>query len=113
MNLLILVLIYGVINMINFVREYGITTVDYKYLIHNLRMDIMESIELNEDNIREVLKFYNDLGITTGLVNLFIYRPDLIVNTKANIEDIINKVDKDTFINLVNNSVEDLIVIGI
>lgn len=99
--------------MIEYIKEYGITSIDYEYILNNVPMDVIENIALCEDMIRETLKFYNDLGITNGIASLIVNRPDLVIINKESLEELVNKIDKNVFVNLVNKSADSLIVLGI
>ena len=96
--------------MIEFIKEYGITTIDYEYIVHNLSRDIVQNIALSENTVREILDFYNDLGITKTLGNIIIKRPDLILTSKDNLIDTISKIDLEVFKKVVEKSVDDLIL---
>lgn len=99
--------------MIEFIKEYGITTIDYEYIIHNVDKGIIQNIALSENNVREILDFYNDIGITKELSNIIIYRPDLILTNKENLKDTISKIDVDVFKTVIYKSIDDLILLGI
>lgn len=99
--------------MIEFIKEYGVTTFDYEYIMHNMKQDIIENIALSENSVREVLEYYNELGIKANIGKILVMRPDLILISKENLEDLIDKIDKNIFVNMVDKSIEDLILLGI
>lgn len=99
--------------MIEFIKEYGITTIDYEYIIHNVDKGIIQNIALSENNVREILDFYNDIGITKEISNIIINRPDLILTNKENLKDTISKIDVDVFKTVIHKSIDDLILLGI
>ena len=99
--------------MIEFIKEYGVTTFDYEYIMHNMKQDIIENIALSENSVREVLEYYNELGIKANIGKILVIRPDLILISKENLEDLIDKIDKNIFVNMVDKSIEDLILLGI
>ena len=99
--------------MIEFIKEYGVTTFDYEYIMHNMKQDIIENIALSENSVREVLDFYNDIGITKNISKIIINRPDLILITKENLKETISKIDLNIFINIIEKSIDDLILLGI
>ncbi len=99
--------------MIDFIKEYGVSNLDFEYIMHNLKSDVIELMCLSEDNIRKNLKFYNDMGITGDLAKIIMTRPDLIVNDFKNLKSMFDNVDKELFINIVKTSIEDLVLIGI
>lgn len=99
--------------MIEYIKEYGITTLDYEYIMHNVSEDIIQNLALSENMVREVLEYYNEIGINRTISNIIINRPDLILISKENLKDTISKIDLNVFINIVEKSIEDLILLGI
>ena len=53
--------------MIEYIKEYGITSLDYEYILHNVSRDVIQALSLSENSVREVLDFYNDIGITKNI----------------------------------------------
>ena len=49
--------------MIDYVKEYGVTDLDFEYIMNNLNRDIIDNMILSEPNVREVLSYYNKIGI--------------------------------------------------
>lgn len=99
--------------MIEYIKEYGITSLDYEYILHNVSRDVIQALSLSENSVREVLDFYNDIGITKNISKIIINRPDLILITKENLKETISKIDLNVFINIIEKSIEDLILLGI
>lgn len=99
--------------MIKYIKEYGVTQNDYEYILHNARMDVLEIMALSEPTMREVLEYYNSLGLRDSIAKIILYRPDLIIISKENLQDLLSKIDTKAFINIVENAIEDLIILGI
>ena len=99
--------------MIEYIKEYGITSLDYEYILHNVSRDVIQALSLSENSVREVLDFYNDIGITKNISKININRPDLILITKENLKETISKIDLNVFINIIEKSIDDLILLGI
>ena len=99
--------------MIEFIKEYGVTTLDYEYIMHNIKQEIIEHISLSESSVREVLEYYNELGITYNIGKILVMRPDLILTSIENLEEQFSKVNKEVLISIIDKSVEDLILLGI
>lgn len=99
--------------MIEYIKEYGITSLDYEYILHNVSRDVIQALSLSENSVREVLDFYNDIGITKNISKIIINRPDLILITKENLKETISKIDLNIFINIIEKSIDDLILLGI
>ena len=99
--------------MIDYIKEYGVTNLDFEYILHNLKQDVIELFALSEVSVREVLDFYNSIGITSNLSKLIVTRPDLILTTVPCLKALLENIDIDLFKNLVDKSCEDLILLGI
>lgn len=99
--------------MIEFIKEYGISNIDYENILHNLKSDFIELISLSEPSVREVLSYYNGLGITSSLTKIFLNRPDLILISLENLKELIEKVDIDLFKSFIDKEIENLILLGI
>ena len=99
--------------MIDYIKEYGVTTIDYEYILHNVKSDVIELIHLSETSVREVLEFYNTIGIYEEISTLIIHRPDLIITPLNVLEEAIKKVRVNAFIGMVKNDIDNLIVLGI
>lgn len=99
--------------MIEYIKEYGITNLDYDYIMHNLKMSYIELMSLTEPNVRKVLEYYNSLGLTHDISEIIIKRPDLIIIPLENLKDLLNKIEPKLFIKIVSNNIDDLILLGI
>ena len=99
--------------MIEFVKEYGVSSVEYANILASLHPNIISDIELSESEVRKVLSFYKEYGASEYLGNMILKRPDLIVIPMESLEEILSKVNKDIFINIIKNNIEDLIILGI
>lgn len=99
--------------MLEYIKDYGVTYTDYRYIISNVPSYILEIMALSENKVREVLDYYNKIGLKESIAKIILKRPDLIIIDKKVLEVSINKIQIDTFINIVNNSIDDLIILGI
>lgn len=99
--------------MIEYIKEYGVTNLDYEYILHNLRPDVIELFALSEVSVRKVLEYYNKLGLTSGIAKLIVCRPDLALTNVSSLKELLKNIETDTFINIVEKSCEDLILLGI
>lgn len=99
--------------MIEFIKEYGVTNTDYEYIVSNLPKDIIDIMNLSENNVREILNYYNSIGLSESVAKIIIKRPDLILIERKVLEDLITKIDIKAFVNIVKTSIDDLIVLGI
>lgn len=99
--------------MIEYIKEYGITNLDYDYIMHNLKMSYIELMSLSEPAVRRILEYYNSIGITHDISEIIIKRPDLILISLENLKELLSKIDQEIFIKLVSYNIEDLILLGI
>jgi hypothetical protein len=99
--------------MIDYIKEYGVATIDYEYILHNVKSDILELIKLSETSVREVLSFYNSIGLYEEISTIIIHRPDLILTQLNVLEEAIKKVRVNAFVGMVRNDIDNLIILGI
>lgn len=99
--------------MIEYIKEYGVTNLDFEYIMHNLKLDIIEMMSLSESNVRKNLAFYNDMGITSNIAKIIMSRPDLIIIEPSSLRKMITSIDRDLFVTVVDKSIEDLILVGV
>lgn len=99
--------------MIEYIKEYGVNYFDFEYILHNVKTDIIEIMMLSESNIRKNLAFYNSLGITNNIAKIIVARPDLIINENSVLINTISKIDQKLFVNVVDKSIDDLILLGV
>lgn len=99
--------------MIEYIKEYGVTSMDYDYILSNIPKDILDIMTLTENSVREVLDYYNTIGLSESVGKIIIKRPDLIIIEKSVLEELISKIEIKTFVNIVKSSIDDLIILGI
>lgn len=99
--------------MINYIKDYGISNIEYEYILRDLKKEYIDILNIEEINIREVLKYYNELGIKEELYNIMMNRFDLIVNSKQELIDKLANIDLKIFKIIIKNNIEDLVMFGI
>lgn len=99
--------------MIEYIKEYGVTNMDYDYILSNIPKDILDIMTLSENSVREVLDYYNTIGLSESVGKIIIKRPDLVIIERKVLEELINKIEIKTFVNIVKSSIDDLIILGI
>ncbi|MCI8793903.1 MAG: hypothetical protein HFI73_00820 [Bacilli bacterium] len=99
--------------MIEYIKEYGVTNMDYDYIVSNIPKDIMDIMTITENSVRDVLDYYNTIGLSESVGKIIIKRPDLIIIDKKVLEELISKIEIKTFVNIVKSSIDDLIILGI
>lgn len=99
--------------MIEYIKEYGVTNMDYDYILSNIPKGVLDIMTLSENSVREVLDYYNTIGLSESVGKIIIKRPDLVIIEKSVLEELINKIEIKTFVNIVKSSIDDLIILGI
>lgn len=99
--------------MIDYIKEYGVTSIDFDYIMKNQNKEIIELIALSENSVRDILEFYNSIGVTKDIAKIILFRPDLILIPKESLVESISKIDRKIFVSVISESIEDLIVLGI
>ncbi|MCH5166862.1 MAG: hypothetical protein J1F35_03125 [Erysipelotrichales bacterium] len=99
--------------MIEYIKEYGVTSTDYESIVRILSKELIDLMTLSEYKVREILDYYNSIGLTESISKLIINRPDLILIEREVLDDLISKIDAKTFATIVKTSIDDLIILGI
>ncbi len=99
--------------MIEYIKEYGVTSMDYDYILSNISKDILDLMVLTENSVREVLDYYNTIGLSESVGKIIIKRPDLVIIDIDVLKELISKIEIKTFVNIVKSSIDDLIILGI
>lgn len=103
---------HGVIQMINYLLDLGLSQEQLYDIKEEVSKEVYTALELSRSAVVETLTYYKELGVN-NLYNIIVKRPDLVLIKKEDIKASISKIDKQLFINLVNNNIEDLILFGI
>ena len=102
-----------VISMIGYIKNYGISNVQYEYILRDLKREYLDILDIEEENIKEVLAYYNELGIKESIYNIIMKRFDLIINSKAELETKIAKIDIKLLRKIVKDNIDSLVMFGI
>lgn len=99
--------------MISYIKNYGISNIQYEYILRDLKKEYLDILDIEEENIKEVLAYYNELGIKESIYNIIMKRFDLIINTKAELETKLAKIDIKLLRKIVKNNIDSLVMFGI
>lgn len=102
-----------VISMIGYIKNYGISNVQYEYILRDLKKEYLDILDLEEENIKEVLAYYNELGIKESIYNIIMKRFDLIINSKDELETKLAKIDIKLLRKIVKENIDSLVMFGI
>ncbi len=99
--------------MISYIKNYGISNIQYEYILRDLKKEYLDILDIEEENIKEVLAYYNELGIKESIYNIIMKRFDLIINTKAELETKLATIDIKLLRKIVKNNIDSLVMFGI
>lgn len=102
-----------VISMIVYIKNYGISNVQYEYILRDLKKEYLDILDIEEENIKEVLAYYNELGIKESIYNIIMKRFDLIINSKDELETKLAKIDIKLLRKIVKENIDSLVMFGI
>lgn len=102
-----------VISMIGYIKNYGISNVQYEYILRDLKKEYLNILDIEEENIKEVLAYYNELGIKESIYNIIMKRFDLIINSKDELETKLAKIDIKLLRKIVKENIDSLVMFGI
>lgn len=98
--------------MLNYLLDLDISPEEIYDINHGLSKEVISSLELSKNIVKDTISFYQELGVT-NIVDLIVKRPDLVLIERQNIESIISKIDQKLLVSIINNDVEDLILFGV
>ena len=102
-----------VISMIGYIKNYGISNVQYEYILRDLKKEYLDILDIEEETIKEVLAYYNELGIKESIYNIIMKRFDLIINSKDELETKLAKIDIKLLRKIVKENIDSLVMFGI
>ena len=102
-----------VISMIGYIKNYGISNIQYEYILRDLKKEYLDILDIEEENIKEVLAYYNELGIKESIYNIIMKRFDLIINSKDELETKLAKIDIKLLRKIVKENIDSLVMFGI
>lgn len=99
--------------MIGYIKNYGISNVQYEYILRDLKKEYLDILDIEEENIKEVLAYYNELGIKESIYNIIMKRFDLIINSKDELKTKLAKIDIKLLRKIVKENIDSLVMFGI
>lgn len=99
--------------MIEYIKDYGITNIEYEYILRDLKREYIDILDIEEENVKEVLSYYNSLDIKEDLYNIIMNRFDLIINNKQDLISKLSNIDLKLFKLIIKNNIENLVMFGI
>ena len=99
--------------MITYIKYYGINSLEYEYVVSNLKPEVKDLFKINQLEVEKNLKFLSEYGIYEGMARLIVVRQDLFIQPLESLKDNVKKLNKSVFVNIANKSPEDLILLGV
>lgn len=99
--------------MIGYIKNYGISNIQYEYILRDLKKEYLDILDIEEENIKEVLAYYNELGIKESIYNIIMKRFDLIINSKDELETKLAKIDIKLLRKIIKENIDSLVMFGI
>ena len=99
--------------MIDYIKNYNINSLEYEYVLSNLRRDVLDLFVVNEEYIKENIESLMEFGIKSGIAKSIVTRPDIFLLDKELLMENLSKIDKKIVVNIAMKSPEDLILLGI
>ena len=97
--------------MIDYLKEY-ITEEDFNVINYNFKDVDVNNFSNYEQNIREVLDYLRDIGVT-NFKDILLYRKDICLKNLDILKEEVNKINKNLIVYLFNNDISNLINLNI
>lgn len=97
--------------MIDYLKEY-ITEEDFNVINYNFKDVDVNNFSNYEQNIREVLDYLRDIGVT-NFKDILLYRKDICLKNLDILKEEVNKINKNLIVYLFNNDISNLLNLNI
>lgn len=94
--------------MLEYLKEFNFNDEEIDNIIKNNDLNIIKNLELMKKNVKAVINYLYEIGVQ-DILNVFENRIDLFLLPLSLIEQNFTKLDKDMLVNILNNSISDLI----
>jgi len=92
-----------------YLKEFGFTDLDINEIISYNYEHIIENLILNQDNIKEIIKYLLEIGILEMTIKeIFMYQVGLFFKTKNEIKISFDEYEMDSIIKSVNYDVNNI-----
>lgn len=97
--------------MIDYLKEY-ITEEDFNVINYNFKDVDVNNFSYYEQNIREVLDYLKNIGVS-NFKDILLYRKDICLKNLDILKEEVNKINKNLIVYLFNNDITNLINLNI
>lgn len=97
--------------MIDYLKEY-ITEEDFNVINYNFKDVDVNNFSYYEQNIREVLDYLKNIGVS-NFKDILLYRKDICLKNLDILKEEVNKINKNLIVYLFNNDISNLINLNI
>ena len=97
--------------MIDYLKEY-ITKEDFNVINYNFKAVDVNNFSYYEQNIREVLDYLKNIGVS-NFKDILLYRKDICLKNLDILKEEVNKINKNLIVYLFNNDISNLINLNI
>ena len=94
--------------MLEYLKEFNISSEEIETIIKKNDVNVIKNLELMKNNVKSIINYLIDLGVE-NIYNILNVRIDLFLLPLSLVEQNFTKLDKDMLVNILNNSIDDLI----
>ena len=94
--------------MLEYLKEFNFKDEEIDSILKTNDLNIIKNLELMKKNVKEVINYLYKIGVE-DMFNIFDKRIDLFLLPLSLIEQNFTKLDKEMLVNILNNSIGDLI----
>lgn len=94
--------------MLEYLKEFNFNDNEIENILKSNDLNIVKNLELMKKNVKEVINYLYEMGVE-NIYNVFEGRIDLFLLPLNLIKQNFTKLDKDMLVNILNNSISDLI----
>jgi len=94
--------------MLEYLKEFNFKDEEIDSILKTNDLNIIKNLELMKKNVKEVINYLYNIGVE-DMFNIFDKRIDLFLLPLSLIEQNFTKLDREMLVNILNNSISDLI----
>ena len=94
--------------MLEYLKEFNFNDEEINTIINSNDINIIKNLEFMKKNVKEIIKYLYEIGVE-NIMNIFERRIDLFLLPLNLIKQNFTKIDNDMLVDILNNSISDLI----